>query len=400
MSKNVIEIDPQKFPWLDLNRYTFCMGAENAGIFYLSGQTASEYDPDQGKVVCKGDLIDQTKVIYEKLGVVLEAAGLGFENVVQTVDYVDPVGLPQYRQTGEVRRQYLRDTPVAATGICVERLLRPDALMEVSAVAMKGEKRVLDPGWDRFQQLTYVPGVEVEDIVWLSGFVGYEETDGQRHYPQETGRQVSLTYDFIGDVLRAAGSEPGDVVKSLDYIAPRAVLQYRDTGAVRRDFYGGQYPTATGIVVNRLLRPEGHVEIETVAVTGEGRQDIRVPEWEGRYGRLTYHPGVKKGHLLYLSGQGAVDHTTSQSVGGWDMAAQAEQAYSNIARVIAEAGYSMDDVVNTIEYVTPNALMAYRGVAEVRRKYFGDRYPSATGVVMHELLRPEMMIEVTAVAVV
>jgi enamine deaminase RidA (YjgF/YER057c/UK114 family) len=82
------------------------------------------------------------------------------------------------------------------------------------------------------------------------------------------------------------------------------------------------------------------------------------------------------------------------------MAAQAEQAYSNIARVIAEAGYSMDDVVNTIEYVTPNALMAYRGVAEVRRKYFGDRYPSATGVVMHELLRPEMMIEVTAVAVV
>ena len=298
MSKNVIEIDPQKFPWLDLNRYTFCMGAENAGIFYLSGQTASEYDPDQGKVVCKGDLIDQTKVIYEKLGVVLEAAGLGFENVVQTVDYVDPVGLPQYRQTGEVRRQYLRDTPVAATGICVERLLRPDALMEVSAVAMKGEKRVLDPGWDRFQQLTYVPGVEVEDIVWLSGFVGYEETDGQRHYPQETGRQVGLTYDFIGDVLRAAGSEPGDVVKSLDYISPQALLQYRDTGATRRDFYGDRFPAATGIPINRLLRPEGHVEVETIAVKGGQREEVRISEWDRRYQRLTYHPGVKKGHCF------------------------------------------------------------------------------------------------------
>ena len=400
MSKNIIEVDPQKFPWLDPRRYSFSMGIEKEGVVYLSGQSASAYDPEAGRVLCKGDVVEQTRLAFEKLGVVLEAAGMSFDNLVQTVDYVNPVALPQYRRTAEVRREYLGSTPVGSTGICVHRLLRPDALIEISAVAVKGEKRAIDPGWEHFGQVTYVPGVQTGDVIWLSGFIGYEEREGKRHYPQNTARQVELTYQIIGDVLKAAGSGPGDVVKSLDYIAPRAVLQYRDTGAVRRDFYGGQYPTATGIVVNRLLRPEGHVEIETVAVTGDGRQDIRVPEWEGRYGRLTYHPGVKKGHLLYLSGQGAVDHTTSQSVGGWDMAAQAEQAYSNIARVIAEAGYSMDDVVNTIEYVTPNALMAYRGVAEVRRKYFGDRYPSATGVVMHELLRPEMMIEVTAVAVV
>ena len=400
MSRNVIEIDPQKFPWLDLNRYTFCMGAENAGIVYLSGQTASEYDPAQGKVVCKGDLIEQTKVIYEKLGVVLEAAGLGFENVVQTVDYVDPVALPQYRQTGEVRRQYLRGTPVAATGICVERLLRPDALMEVSAVAMRGEKRIINPGWDQYQALTYVPGVEVDDVVWLSGFIGYEETEGNRRYPQETARQVGLTYDIIGEVLQAAGSGPGDVVKSLDYISPQALLQYRDTGRTRREFYAGQYPAATGVLINRLLRPEGHVEIETVAVKTGAREEIRIDEWDRRYQRLTYHPGVKKGHMLHLSGQAAVDHGTAQSVGGFDMAAQADKAYDNIARVMAAAGYSMDDVVNTIEWIAPNGLMGYRGVQEVRRKYFGDSFPSATGVIVHQILRPELLIEVTAVAVV
>ena len=53
MSKNIIEVDPAKFPWLDLNRYTFCMGAENSGFLYLSGQTASEYDPMLVRVVCK-----------------------------------------------------------------------------------------------------------------------------------------------------------------------------------------------------------------------------------------------------------------------------------------------------------------------------------------------------------
>ena len=376
------------------------MGAENAGIFYLSGQTASTYDPKEGRVVCKGDLIEQTKLVYEKLGVVLQAAGLGFDNVVQTVDYIDPVALPQYRQTGDVRRQYLGNTPVASTGICIERLLRPDALIEVSAVAMKGEKRVINPGWDRYQLLTYVPAVEVDDILWLSGFIGSDEVDGQRHYPQETARQVDLTYQTIGEILHAAGAQPADVVKSLDYISPQCLLQYRDTGAVRKEFYGGHYPAATGIPINRLLRPEGHVEIETVAVKSGSREEINIPEWDRRYHRLTYHPAVKKGRMIQLSGQAAVDHATAQSVGGFDMAAQADKAYDNIAQVLAAGGYSMDDVVNTIEWIAPNGLMGYRGVQEVRRKYFGDSFPSATGVIAHQILRPELLIEVTAVALV
>jgi enamine deaminase RidA (YjgF/YER057c/UK114 family) len=400
MSRNVVEVDPKKFPWLDLTRYTFCMAAENSGVVYLSGQTAGVYDPGQGKVVCKGDLIEQTKVIYEKLGVVLEAAGLGFENVVQTVDYVYPVALPQYRQTGDIRRQYLGSSPVASTGICVEHLLRPDALIEISAVAMKSPKRGIEPALGSSRQLTFVPAVEADGIVWLSGYTGSEVVDGKRQYSRETARQVEVSYKTIGTVLEAAGTQPGDVVKSLDYISPQATLQYRDTGAVREDFFGGQYPAATGILINRLLRPEAHVEVETVAVKGGSRQEITIPDWDRRFGRLTYLPGVKKGRMVHISGQGAVDHPTGQNVGGFDMAAQAEQAYGNIARVLAEAGYSMDDVVNTIEWVAPNGLMGYRGTQGVRRKYFGDSFPSATGVLVHQLLRPELLIEVTAVALV
>ena len=81
MPVHAVEVDPIKFPWLDLNRYTFCAGTESSGIVYLSGQTASEYDPELGSVVCKGDLLTQTKLIYEKLAVVLEAAGMSFANV-------------------------------------------------------------------------------------------------------------------------------------------------------------------------------------------------------------------------------------------------------------------------------------------------------------------------------
>ena len=394
-------MDPDKFPWLDLRRYTFGMATEKAGIVFLSGQTASAYYKDEAKVLCKGDLIEQTNLIYEKLAVVLEAAGLGFQHVVQTVDYIDATALPLYRQTGAIRKQYLDDTPVGATGICVERLLRPDALIEVSMVAMKGEKKPINPGWDRYGQLTYVPAVEVDNIVWTSGFLGSETVDGQAHYPQDTARQVELTYGIIGEVLASAGAGPEDVVKTLDYISPQSLLQYPNTVEVRRDFFGEKFPASTGIPVNRLLRPDGHVEIEVVAVKGGTREEIRVPEWEQNYGGLTQNAGVRKGRLLQISGQSSLDHATGATVGGYDIVAQSEQAYRNIARIMDEGGYSMDDIVNTIEWVAPNGMMDYRKVGEVRRKYFGDRFPSATGVSMHRILgRPEQLIEVTAVAVV
>jgi enamine deaminase RidA (YjgF/YER057c/UK114 family) len=378
------------------------MGAENSGILYLSGQTASEYDPKLDRVVCKGDLLDQTRVIYEKLAVVLEAAGMSFQNVVQTVDYIDATALPLYRETGAIRKEYLGDNnPLGATGICVERLLRPDAFIEVGIVAMRGEKKPINPGWDRYGQLTYVPGVEVEDMVWTSGFVGSEDINGQANYPQDTARQVELTYGIIGKVLAGASVGPEDVVKTLDYISPQCLLQYPNTADVRRGFFGDRFPASTNIPVNRLLRPEGHVEIEVVAVKGGDRQEIRVPEWEQHYGGLTQNAGVKKGRMLQISGQSSVDPATGATVGGYDIVAQAEQAYNNIARIMGEGGYSMDDIVNTIEWVAPNGMMDYRKVGEVRRKYFGDRFPSATGVSMHQILgRPEQLIEVTAVAVI
>jgi enamine deaminase RidA (YjgF/YER057c/UK114 family) len=378
------------------------MGAENSGILYLSGQTASEYDPKLDRVVCKGDLLDQTRVIYEKLAVVLEAAGMSFQNVVQTVDYIDATALPLYRETGAIRKDYLGDNnPLGATGICVERLLRPDAFIEVSMVVMRGEKKPINPGWDRYGQLTYVPGVEVEDMVWTSGFVGSDDINGQANYPQDTARQVELTYGIIGKVLAGAGVGPEDVVKTLDYISPQCLLQYPNTADVRRGFFGDRFPASTNIPVNRLLRPEGHVEIEVVAVKGGDRQEIRVPEWEQHYGGLTQNAGVKKGRMLQISGQSSVDPGTGATVGGYDIVVQTEQAYSNIARIMGEGGYSMDDIVNTIEWVAPNGMMDYRKVGEVRRKYFGDRFPSATGVSMHQILgRPEQLIEVTAVAVI
>ena len=60
---------------------------------------------------------------------------------------------------------------------------------------------------------------------------------------------------------------------------------------------------------------------------------------------------------------------------------------------------SPDNLVKTIEYITPDALQGYRGVGALRAELLAKPYPAATGVICEALLRPEMLIEVDPFAV-
>jgi enamine deaminase RidA (YjgF/YER057c/UK114 family) len=193
------------------------MGVEKGGVLFLSGQSASQYDPGLGRVVCMGDVVEQARLVYEKLGRVLEAAGAGFDNVVKTVDYLAPQGLAGYRGTAEVRRKHFKGSWPASTGVVVERLLRADALIEVDAVAvLDAKKHAINPGWPRYDNLTYHPGVRAGDLLSLSGFTGALPS------PQAPllEDQMANIDRSIEAVLREAGATQGDLVKRVDYVAP------------------------------------------------------------------------------------------------------------------------------------------------------------------------------------
>ena len=155
---------------------------------------------------------------------------MSFANVVQTVDYIDPTALPQYRDTGGIRREYLGASPVASPESAWSGCYGPTLFSEVSAVAIAGEKTVIDPGWERYGQLTYVPGVECGDTIWLSGFVGNDEAEDRPTYPQDTSRQLDLTYGLVARTLRAAGCGPQDIVKNLEYVSPKRCWGTRTPG--------------------------------------------------------------------------------------------------------------------------------------------------------------------------
>ena len=110
---------------------------------------------------------------------------------------------------------------------------------------------------------------------------------------------------------------------------------------------------------------------------------------------------VDPARLVFVAGQVAMD-ADGRVVGEGDIKAQAAQVYRNLAAVLAEAGCTLRDVVKFTTYLVRNEDWTPFG--EWRRaeypKLFPDGvYPANTGVVVVELARPSLLLEVEAIAV-
>ncbi|KNB50166.1 RidA family protein [Streptomyces caatingaensis] len=110
------------------------------------------------------------------------------------------------------------------------------------------------------------------------------------------------------------------------------------------------------------------------------------------------HVVAGAGRFVAVSGQVALDER-GRVVGEGDVAAQTRQVFENLRRCLAAAGASFADVVKLTYFVTDIAdLPAIRAV----RDGFVDaaRPPASSAVQVAALFRPELVLEVEALAVV
>lgn len=106
---------------------------------------------------------------------------------------------------------------------------------------------------------------------------------------------------------------------------------------------------------------------------------------------------ARGGRTLYLSGQIAVD-AQGKLVGAGDFRAQVKQVFENLNTRLAEGGATFKDVVKLNFYLTDASEM--QALREVRDSYINLAAPPAsTLVVVKQLVRPEYLLEVEAVAV-
>jgi enamine deaminase RidA (YjgF/YER057c/UK114 family) len=112
-------------------RFTFSPAVRAGNLIFLSGTTATD---DKGKIVGPGDIVAQTRRIFEKFEAILKSVGGDLSNIVETTDYF--LSLEDYNKTGELRRELFKGPPwPAATGVVVSGLIRPDALIEIKGIA-------------------------------------------------------------------------------------------------------------------------------------------------------------------------------------------------------------------------------------------------------------------------
>ena len=106
---------------------------------------------------------------------------------------------------------------------------------------------------------------------------------------------------------------------------------------------------------------------------------------------------VTGGRTVYVSGQVALD-AENRLVGEGDFAAQARQCFENVRRALAASGLGFGHVVKLGLYVTDVAHLAT--LRAVRDEFVDTaRPPSSTLVQVAALVRPELLIEVEAIAV-
>ncbi|MEO8546359.1 MAG: RidA family protein, partial [Burkholderiaceae bacterium] len=120
----ITAITPRHFPWFDYQRYSFSLGLKTDRGAYLSGHTASEYDAQIRKIVVRGSMTDQVRTAYAKIGAILEAAGMGFNDVVRIVEYVRPEGIERYAEAAAVRAEIFGAHQPTVNTVPVKSLLR------------------------------------------------------------------------------------------------------------------------------------------------------------------------------------------------------------------------------------------------------------------------------------
>jgi enamine deaminase RidA (YjgF/YER057c/UK114 family) len=278
----------------------------------------------------------------------------------------------------------------------VDALLRPEAFVEIEVYASKGGGIPLHVGPDSaWRRETIIEGHD--GSVFLPTLLPIDES-GEVVHEGDFVAQYRYCLERGQELLAKVGLSLDNAVTTYDYSMPETRSVYHKTSRVRKELLGGAgvFPGAGGILMSALHKPGVLIAIDLVA---SKFPLISVnPGWS-RYDTLSYTPGVIAGKTLYMSGFAALDMETQTALYPGDIVAQAEITYESIVKVLNAAGVGAEALVNTIEYVVPEGLKDYRGVAKVRESILSKPWPSSTGALCNSLLRPEFLLEVFPLAV-
>ncbi len=116
--------------------------------------------------------------------------------------------------------------------------------------------------------------------------------------------------------------------------------------------------------------------------------------WEKKFG---YSRAVKIGNLVFVAGTTAVTEE-GEIIGADDPYEQAVFIYKKIEKALQEAGATLQSVVRIRTFVTD--ISRWEEVAKAQGEVFAEIRPAATLVEVRALVKPELLVEIEADAVI
>jgi 2-iminobutanoate/2-iminopropanoate deaminase len=100
-------------------------------LVFISGMTARRPD---GTIAGIGDVEEQTRQTCENLKSAVQAAGGSMDDICRVDVYVR--NIEHFDRIHKVRREYFKSPPPASTMVEVTKMVSPDYLIEISAIAV------------------------------------------------------------------------------------------------------------------------------------------------------------------------------------------------------------------------------------------------------------------------
>ncbi len=235
---------------------SYAWGIQAGDTLFVSGMVSA--DPKGGLLT--GDFKKQANRTLHNINGVLEAAGMSAGNVVTCGVYLPDAR--HYQAMNEAYGAYFNKEPPARATVRA-RLANPALSIEITCVAVRGERKVVlpvgvpAPGTQPSSR-PLSAAIQAGDRLFLSGMVGRK--DGK--YPHGIEAQTRVVFDRLKATLAAAGMDWGDVESATVFLTD--IRHYQAMNAVYREVMPPP-PPARATVGTQLMSPDALVEIQMVA---------------------------------------------------------------------------------------------------------------------------------------
>ena len=104
---------------------------------------------------------------------------------------------------------------------------------------------------------------------------------------------------------------------------------------------------------------------------------------------------VKGGNMIFVAGHGGFVDDNGKSLAG-DFEAQARQTFKNLEATLKHAGAALKDLVTMTVFITDSRYG--KQFTDIRLEIFKENFPASALITCDGLARPEMLVEVQAIA--